>query len=601
MRQRSSSRETRCAHLLCGQAQRRVCATLRHRRSTARFSECLHSQIEICASPPPSLCGHVLHHLAPGAGRQRRVVGDVRHAAADTARIARFGSLLLTRRAFSLQAPRPLHRPASRRGGITTAAASDKPAGFGSVQQSAAVAASPTQCVPLKDASTTALLTWALNRGIACPGLTPGTCGGGLRGMVSTRPIEAGAVVARVPHGSVLEVTSLPSSPPPGLTCRAAYLAAPWWARLALLLLREKALGSASSCAPYIASLPSSPLPTPQHWSDAALARLRDGEFIARIKDSQREIAAQHAALCASPDLPPGSAAARFTASDFGWAVDMVRSRTFSGPYEGSDFIDRVQQTALIAVLTAVYLLTGAGPVDNALSGALAGLGFVFLKDLAIQALPNAPRRYIMVPLLDMCNHQPGVVSDLTYQYFANAFELVIGTGASAAGQEVCISYGQHSAEELLQMYGFVYTQGDNVDDVVTLSAADVDAALQGTLTPQLAAALKAACPLLLPRMGDVLPAAVDAALAAASGGGQGGHRAVLAQLVAGKYPQQQAERDAEDLRALQARASMLRQRSGDAGGDVDETAELLAAQFRVAKAATARHVIAKLMAGKTA
>jgi hypothetical protein len=492
----------------------------------------------------------------------------------------------------AFQAPRPWHKATLRRWCVT--AASDKPAGFGSVQKGAVAAPQTQQCQPLKDASTTALLTWAVSRGIACPGLTPGTVPGGLRGMVSTRPLEPGTVVARVPHGSVLEVTSLPTSPPAGLTSRAAYLAAPWWARLALLLLREKALGTASSCAPYIASLPASPLPTPQHWSDAAVARLRDGEFIARIKDSTREIEAQHAALCASPHLPPGSVAARFTASEFGWGVDMVRSRTFSGPYEGSDYIDRVQQTALIAVLTAVYLLTGAGPLENALSGALAGLGFIFLKDLAIQALPNAPRRYIMVPLLDMCNHQPGVVSDLTYQYFANTFELVIGTGASAAGQEVCISYGQHSAEELLQVYGFVYTQGDNVDDILTLSAADVDAAPSGALTPQLAAALKAACPLVLPRTGDLLPAAVDAQLAAASGGR---HRAALAQLIAGKYSQEQAERDAEELVALQARASMLRLRGGDAGGDVEEMAELMAAQFRVAKAGTARHVIAALTA----
>ena len=429
--------------------------------------------------------------------------------------------------------------------------------------------------------------------------MTPGTCGGGLRGMVSTRPFEPGSVVARVPHSSVLEVTSLPTSPPAGLTSRAAYLAAPWWARLALLLLREKRLGSASACAPYIASLPAHPLPTPQHWSDGALARLRDAELVARCRDAKREIAAQHAALCASPDLPPGSAAATFTASEFGWAVDMVRSRTFSGPYEGSDWIDRVQQTALIGILTAVYLLTAAGPVDNALSGALAGLGFVFLKDLAIQALPNAPRRYIMVPLLDMCNHQPGVVSDLTYQYFGNAFELCIGTGASSAGQEVCISYGQHSAEELLQMYGFVYTAGDNVDDVVTLSAADVDAAPAGAqLTPQLAAALKAACPLVLPRSGTVLPPDLDASLAAASGG-QRAHRATLAQLVAAKYPPQQAERDEADLRALQARAAMLGQRSAGASAsdDVEEAAELLAAQFRVAKAATARAVCAALAA----
>ena len=54
-----------------------------------------------------------------------------------------------------------------------------------------------------------------------------------------------------------------------------------------------------------------------------------------------------------------------------------------------------------------------------------------------------------------------------------------------------------------------------------------------------------------------------------------------------------------DDLRALQARAAMLGQRSAGASAsdDVEEAAELLAAQFRVAKAATARAVCAALAA----
>jgi hypothetical protein len=67
-----------------------------------------------------------------------------------------------------------------------------------------------------------------------------------------------------------------------------------------------------------------------------------------------------------------------------------------------------------------VFLATGAGPIENALSGAFSAAAFIIIKDLLIQQLPNAPRRYVLCPLIDLCNHSGNAVSDLAYEYFQN-------------------------------------------------------------------------------------------------------------------------------------------------------------------------------------
>jgi histone-lysine N-methyltransferase SETD3 len=354
---------------------------------------------------------------------------------------------------------------------------------------------------------------------------------------------------------------------------------------MALLLLRERNLGAASTCAPYIASLPQRALATPHRWSDSQLTALRDAAFIARIKSQQKDIAAQWHTLCAT--APSNCIAASFTAADFSWAVDMVRSRTFSGPYEGSDWSDRVRLGVLLLALTAAYVLTGAGPLENGLSGLLAGGAFILLKDAATQALPNAPRRYIMAPVLDLCNHRPGVVSDLTYQYFANCFELILGSGAQQPGEEVFVSYGAHSAEELLQLYGFVDCGVPNVDDVITLTADDVNNAPADAADAACRQTLAQACPLTITRRGEVVPA-LEARIPLTEV-----HSRAIAAILGAKYTSQQAAADAEVVRVAKAR------RSAFANDELDADAALLAAQFCAAKNETAREAILALTAAR--
>lgn len=67
-----------------------------------------------------------------------------------------------------------------------------------------------------------------------------------------------------------------------------------------------------------------------------------------------------------------------------------------------------------------MFAVSGAGPLDKALSGALSVVAFLVLKDFFIRQLPNAPKRYVMCPVVDFCNHSSTVASDLAYEYFLN-------------------------------------------------------------------------------------------------------------------------------------------------------------------------------------
>jgi hypothetical protein len=354
---------------------------------------------------------------------------------------------------------------------------------------------------PLTDAPTAALLSWARTRGIRTPLLTPASFGG-LRGMAAASDIAAGAAAASVPHAAVLETTSVSRvCPHAGVCPPRAWAALPWWGRLALLLLRESSLGAASAFAPYVAVLPRA-FDTPLHWSAPQRAALAAPRLAARVEAQRAELSAVHAALAAAAAADePSCLAASVSLERFTWATEAVRSRTFSGPYEGSDAAERQQQLILIAGawralhaksamrvsapapaaprsrttppslapgLVAIFLATGAGPVENALSGALAALAFIFIKDLLIQGLPNAPKRYVLCPLVDLCNHASGAVSDLAYEYFMNSFSLL--TADFRVGEQVLISYGPQDNDELLQYYGFV--EADNPHDAVPLGAA---------------------------------------------------------------------------------------------------------------------------------
>ncbi|KAJ1493408.1 hypothetical protein T484DRAFT_1768459 [Baffinella frigidus] len=205
-------------------------------------------------------------------------------------------------------------------------------------------------------------------------------------------------------------------------------------------------------------------------------------------------------------------------------ACEMARSRAFSGPFvnklpkdlfflTGHMVADLFFLTGLmVAVSTQLNILDGksaavatfvvaasllAQDVNlrivcerlKILEGKSAAVAtFVFAASLLVQAfvLPSVLglQHYVLAPRIDMINHRGGSKSQVTYQALQASFEVVAAAPVAEGeevfisygtrsndqllqyyeGKEVFISYGTRSNDQLLQYYGFV--ENNNPDDV---------------------------------------------------------------------------------------------------------------------------------------
>lgn len=116
-----------------------------------------------------------------------------------------------------------------------------------------------------------------------------------------------------------------------------------WYTRLALLLLAQKARGSDSKLAEWLEALPQA-FDTPYSWSDTELAALHYPALEGAVRAQRDEWAAIHAAMSAS-GLP-------YSKPQVEWALHCVRSRAFSGAYEGSTYQQRIGLVSFIAFLS---------------------------------------------------------------------------------------------------------------------------------------------------------------------------------------------------------------------------------------------------------
>lgn len=67
--------------------------------------------------------------------------------------------------------------------------------------------------------------------------------------------------------------------------------------------------------------------------------------------------------------------------ADFVWAVQLVRSRAFTGPYEGRTPSDRLLQLGFIAVLLVLSVSLSLVEMESGLNGALAAALAIPLTD----------------------------------------------------------------------------------------------------------------------------------------------------------------------------------------------------------------------------
>jgi hypothetical protein len=231
----------------------------------------------------------------------------------------------------------------------------------------------------------------------------------GSRGLRATSTIRAGDTIVKVPRSAVL--------------CADGGSKNGWWYALVLELLRERRLGPRSKWHHYIESLPDNPpsvlwaceMHGVQHISEqlrpyglASKAR-RFWHFSRNMFESCKN------------DMPDG-----VEWRDFAWASSTVQNRAFR--------------------------------IDPDVTQNLA----------PFKQLDDSEGIFGLLPGVDMLNHSVHIKTALRYCAQDDEFYIVSGRGFND-GEDVFISYGPKSNEELLFFYGFI--EGNNPADSVAIAS----------------------------------------------------------------------------------------------------------------------------------
>lgn len=280
------------------------------------------------------------------------------------------------------------------------------------------------------------------------------------RGVAVDADVAAGAAILSVPSRLALQVNSASQCP---RWCESeAWDAAKWDARLAMMLLREDA-DAKTDLGPWLAMLPRE-FGMPILWPDAETTLKTAIGYPSLAK----AVALQRREWDAARQRAPGSP----SQERWDWAMCVVRSRTFSGPYAGGTFIGALAQLFGASTVALAYALIvgGAGAADQALDGFLFAVVFVLSNEFVFGPRLSKARRHVLCPWIDLVNHdgQQGG-SDVAYEYFQDAFacRLDVDGGAVKRGQQALISYGPRTNDVLLQYYGFV--EDGNVHDTYAM------------------------------------------------------------------------------------------------------------------------------------
>lgn len=284
-------------------------------------------------------------------------------------------------------------------------------------------------------------------------------------GLVTTQDVPSGSVVVTVPSSVALSV-EVPGGGPDDsgvldlCTDKRSFQDLPWYAQFALYLYKLDTVSSTKqvkniNLQPWLDSLPRS-FDTPIHWDEKDRDEWLQYQHISESVDRQAK-----AWRDLYNKLKSCSTASSMSWDDFLWGCECARSRAFSGGYTGSPFNPFVY--ALTLLLVTVYVALNLGTLEQAANGAALVLCASIWRDFVLPKLFRS-KKFVICPVIDMCNHQSiGTTAQVAYEFFADAYSLSANSLVKQ-GNEVYISYGERSNDQLLQYYGFV--EQDNPHDV---------------------------------------------------------------------------------------------------------------------------------------
>ena len=299
------------------------------------------------------------------------------------------------------------------------------------------------------------LLQWAEEVQIACSKTLQLTAeaSSGLGWFSKGSKLPNNQVLIQVPTDQALSIESPGDGPNDRRVLEAvpdtkAFRELPWFVQMSVYLNRLKELGDKKV---WLESLPTQ-LDTPIHWTsgmdDLQYPYLQDS--VARQSQRWKGYYDKLGISSLSYD-------------DFVWGCEMARSRAFSGAYTGSAFNPLIYAFTLF--LVTIYVGLNLGTLEQAANGAGVVVSVSILKDFVVPKLFKT-KRYVICPMIDMTNHRSKPSAEVSFEYFANAYSLAT-TEDIPAGEQVFISYGARSNDQLLQYYGFV--EPDNPCDVYVM------------------------------------------------------------------------------------------------------------------------------------
>jgi len=252
------------------------------------------------------------------------------------------------------------------------------------------------------------------------------------------------------------------------------YADAPWWVKLSLQInsfQRGISKNNNVQMTPWIQALPTR-FDTPIHWS--SLQELQYAFLNDAVQLQRSQWKEQYNSIL--PFIRKDSSLSSLTYTEFVWGCECARSRAFSGssysPWNPAPLF-------FTLLLVTVYVGLDLGTLEQAANGAAVVFCATIFQNLIVpKILKN--KTYVICPIIDMANHASNttkITANVAYEYLRNSYSLSTTTILNKNSndetqqhqteQQVYISYGPRTNDQLLQYFGFV--EVDNPNDIYVM------------------------------------------------------------------------------------------------------------------------------------
>ncbi|EEH59039.1 uncharacterized protein MICPUCDRAFT_46787 [Micromonas pusilla CCMP1545] len=279
------------------------------------------------------------------------------------------------------------------------------------------------------------------------------------RGVKAKKKINPGDVLVELPRESCLVLADDAELPFPDFCTNALWSKLveknKWALRVALNLLHETSKGAASPFHAYTSQLPKS-FDLLSEWSDDELKMLQYAPVVRAAEGQRKEDDDAHAMILKlSPSTP-------VTKEEVTWALNMVRSRVFSGRLSDNAETKAKLLPRALAAGTAFATFMTAPTKEGRWLAVFAMLALVvFDQDGNGNDDDDESKKklaYVLLPLIDAFNHK--TMQKTEFEFSSQAFRLR-SPATYGLDDEVLISYGLLGNDELIVRYGFVDAENE--------------------------------------------------------------------------------------------------------------------------------------------